>query len=431
MMKRSGKATILWLLAAGLLAFPVLIWIIATAPSFTWPVILWELGRLAGLVGMVILFFQFVLASRIRAFEMDLGQDKLMLLHRKLGITVVVLLFLHSASLTGFDLISMGMLRVNTFRLLGIIAFLLMLVAAATAMYHQKMGLKYETWKYIHWINYVVFILVFIHSMWLGTTLRASVPLVVFWYTLLALFHLILLIKLVRFIHMRRNPSQVVAVQQATHDTWNLEFDGPKLAHKPGQYLMLALGRSEGISESHPFTISSAPGADRLSATPKESGDFTSTLGRTKPGDKAYIQGPYGVFTYERAQKEKLLFIAGGIGITPFLSMLRDMLRNSVARDVVLLWGNKTEQDIPFREEFARLETELEGLRVHHVMSHQDAYVGEKGFVDAEKIDRLVPDHAQRSVFLCGPPIMRDMLLAHFASIKKPKSDIHVEMFAL
>ena len=110
--------------------------------------------------------------------------------------------------------------------------------------------------------------------------------------------------------------------------------------------------------EEHHFTIASSPTEPAFhTSTIKASGDFTATIGQTSPGDLAIIQAPFGRFSYVlKPQALDLVFIAGGIGITPLMSNLRHMRDTQADRRVLLLYSNKTENDIVFREELAQIE---------------------------------------------------------------------------
>jgi ferredoxin-NADP reductase len=228
-----------------------------------------------------------------------------------------------------------------------------------------------------------------------------------------------------------RQPYRVEDVVQETHDTWTLRFAGPQLDYHPGQFMLLRLRRNGKLSESHPFTISSSPTERQLAVTPKAVGDFTETVGETSPGDTAYIEAPYGVFSYVNHTGLSLAFIAGGIGITPFMSMLRHMRDTGDTRNVVLIWGNKSEADIPFRDEMEQLEHSADWLRVVHVMSHQEDFGGEQGFITGELIERQIPDIRERQVFICGPPVMMEKVRPAVAALGLPKGRIHFERFAI
>jgi predicted ferric reductase len=194
---------------------------------------------------------------------------------------------------------------------------------------------------------------------------------------------------------------------------------------------MVWLIRNGRVSEPHPFTISSSPTQDRLSISVKSVGDFTATIGDTKTSDRAYIDAPYGAFSFLNHDAQNLVFVAGGIGVTPFMSMMRYLVDNGLDRNVLLIWGNKTERDITFRDELENMVAHMPSLRVVHVMSNQDDWPGETGYVDAKMLERYMRGVENPQVFVCGPPVMMPKVINALRDLGVPKQRIHYEQFAL
>jgi predicted ferric reductase len=300
-----------------------------------------------------------------------------------------------------------------------------------SALLYGKLHLKYGTWKQVHWFNFIILPIIFAHSVLLGTELGSQPPLLIFWYILGGVYLLLVAFILWDRIAVKKHPVQVTDVLQETHDTWSLHFKGRKPDHKPGQFLMLSMLREGRPVEPHPFTISSSPTSDDLSISVKAVGDFTSTIKETTPADHAYIGAPYGTFSFLNYDAPNLVFIAGGIGITPFMSMLRYMVDQKLDRNVLLIWGNKTEQDIAFRAELEQMTRATPTLRVVHVLSNQADWPGEKGYVDAELLRKYMEGFENPQVFVCGPPVMMTKVIRTLRQSGVPKSRIHYERFAL
>jgi ferredoxin-NADP reductase len=163
----------------------------------------------------------------------------------------------------------------------------------------------------------------------------------------------------------------------------------------------------------------------------KAVGDFTATLGETRPSDQAYVDMPFGVFTFLRHDAERLIFIAGGIGITPFMSMLRYIHDRKLRKEVILLWSNKQEKDIAFRAELEEMATEMASLKVLHILTRQDDWPGEKGRMNADKLKKHVGDFGKGEFFVCGPPPMMTDVQKTLSILGVPKRRIHMERFAL
>ena len=146
-------------------------------------------------------------------------------------------------------------------------------------------------------------------------------------------------------------------------------------------------------------------------------------------GDYALIDAPYGRFSFLHFPAADYLFIAGGIGITPFMSMLRYMRDNRITKKVLLLWGNRTEQDIVFGAELTQMAQTLTDLQVVHVMSNSSNQNGENGFIDAALIKKYGGNFSGKEIFICGPPIMMKLVLKALKSLKVRKKQIHFERF--
>lgn len=425
------RKTVLFLVAAAFIAVPIVAWASVMSSLFGQLPFSYLALQVTAFIAFTLFFFQFVLSSRIRIFEKDIGLDRLFVAHRFVGQVGLGFALLHFIFVGVYELGFLGQLSLNTGKFLGVIGLLGMIVVGAVASTYKKLNLRYETWKNIHRAAYFIYPVLFAHVLMLGSTVSASPVIAAYVYVIIGLYALVVLAKTIKLIRVRRNPFTVAAVEQLTHDTWNLRFDGPKPSFKPGQFMLISLRRDGQTSESHPYTISSSPTAKQLSITPKAIGDFSASVKDTKVGDQAFIEAPYGAFTYDRAPTNKLVFIAGGIGITPFLSMLRYMRETGGNQMVTLLWGNKTEADMAFREEIDAMEEAMPNLHVVHILSHQKDWEGETGFITGDKITALVPDYADRSFFICGPPVMREKVVPELKELGIGRSRIFFEIFAL
>jgi predicted ferric reductase/mono/diheme cytochrome c family protein len=412
-------------------------WLQSLGPSAAAPVtvstILYGTVRFLALVGFELVLFQYVLSSRIKWIEKKIGLDKLFRIHRMCGIIGVTFIIVHPIFLITFGKIQSYEILQSTSRLaavsIGVLTLSILCVTGGVALLHRRLNLKYETWKGIHKANYIVLPLGFMHSLIMGSDL-ANEPLRTFWLVLLVIYAAVLTYKLVNRIRVRSHPFKVAEVVQETRDTWSLYFEGKDMDYKPGQFMSVRLIRDGKVSEPHPFTISSSPTWGRLSITVKSVGDFTSTIGDTKTSDHAYVDAPYGVFSFLKHDAQELLFIAGGIGITPFMSMLRYIHDEQLKRDVVLMWANKTEQDIAFKDELEKM-AEMSSLNVVHVLSRQPNWPGEKGRIDADKLKKYTSHLKEPQCFICGPPPMLAAMIRTLRELGIPKNRIHYEYYSL
>lgn len=226
-----------------------------------------------------------------------------------------------------------------------------------------------------------------------------------------------------------------------TYDITSLHLEGgnAKFAkRKAGQFASVSLQCPEGWSTPHPFTISSAPEDKILSITVKKLGSFTTALHELPPGSKLRFWGPLGKFCRDIDSKPAVVMISGGIGITPFLSVLRHFRNISSANKITLFWINKTSADVFAQNEIAEL-SQLLNLTIIHCFSRETEVQGyfqakfpnifyEKGHLS---LDILKKHKAEKEAafYLCGPPAMMDSTLAELEGLQVPQSSIEQERF--
>jgi predicted ferric reductase len=233
-----------------------------------------------------------------------------------------------------------------------------------------------------------------------------------------------------------RRPWVVESVEPAAQDAWELTLtaqghDG--IRFQPGQFAWVTLGTSPFAIREHPFSFSSsAEHPDRVSFTVKELGDFTTALDRFEPGTRAYLDGPYGVFSYERNEAAGFVFIAGGIGISPIMSMLRTLADRDDRRPMVLLFGAPTRADVALDEELDELSERLD-LRVTYVLEDPpEGWEGETGVLSPEVLDRHLPRwRGGTQYFVCGPDVMMDAVESSLLERGVPEDHINLERFDL
>lgn len=418
--------------------------IIVTAYRLPPPDLLaYNLGRAFALIAFVILALQFPLAARLTWVERPFGLNLVMPFHRNMAVLAALLLVVHPFMMVmggaGWKLI----LEDPTWYIwVGRIALATLLLSVIISLGRRWLRLPFETWRLGHNISGpVIVVLGFVHSWY------ASVD---FTLTAMQVLWVALVVQAAGFYwhhrfatpaRLRQNPYQVVDVRQESHNVWTLKFappaGQPRFDFLPGQFQFVTLLRGRGLpEEEHHFTISSSPTEKGFhTSTIKVSGDFTATIGQTQPGDQAVIQAPFGRFSYlHHPEARDLVFIAGGIGITPFMSNLRHMRDIQADRRVLLLWVNKTEADIIFREELADLEAGVRPeVEVVHILSRPEAgWEGERGRLDRVSLKRLAGERLSQSlVFLCCPPAMAQSLLLALPALGVPEDRISLEYFSL
>jgi predicted ferric reductase len=424
------KRTLFLLFMALCLAAAAVSWARTLASGLPWPVYLQELGGLLGLLGFILLFFQYVHISRIKFIERGIGLDRLIAMHKPLGVFVLSLVTLHPVLIFISERIQGYSTPIGFIKIVGVIGLLAVWLTAGSAVIYGRINMRYESWKRIHRIGYIILPLALFHSLFLGSTLQRGF-LKGFWGALGLCYAAVLAARIYRHYAVKRHPLRVSNIRQETHDTWSLDMEGDHPGYAPGQFMLLRLRIDGIVSAPHPFTISSSPARKGLSVCVKSVGDFTSSLSGGVRPDEAFVDMPYGVFSFLNHDAERYVFIAGGIGITPFMSMLRFMKDKELDKEVILIWGNKEKRDIAFEAELENLASRMMSLKVVHVFSREREWPGEKGRIDTERLKHYVGDFTRGDFFVCGPPgMMKDLEKALF-TLGVERRRLHSERFSL
>lgn len=413
-MGRSGAVR--WILAyAALVVLPLFIALVRPLPPGRgfWT----EFGVGLGFVGLAMLWLQFALTARFRNIAASLGLDTMLQFHGRAGVFAIlfalahpaVLLIAQPAYIEFFDP------RVSAARALALFALVGALVLLALLTFQRRpLRIPYEWWRLTHGVlGFGVVFLGTVHVLRVGHYI--SVPWKqALWGALgLAAVTLLIQTRVFRPMQLRKRPYRVVEVQHHRGDAWTLaiEPDGHSgLRFDAGQFVWLTLGGSPFSLQQHPFSFSSSSASpQRLELTIKALGDFTSTIGTVQPGERAFLEGPYGAFTMD-TEAPRVVFIAGGVGITPIMSMLRTARDAGDQRPFLLIYGTSRPERTLFMEQVDELRRQL-NLEVVHVFEDapQD-WTGERGMMTPEVLARhLPPADTDYQALVCGPAPFMDI----------------------
>jgi propane monooxygenase reductase subunit len=229
---------------------------------------------------------------------------------------------------------------------------------------------------------------------------------------------------------LRTARARVEAIEPLTRDIRRLELSVAEgeMPFRCGQYVDIGI---PGTGESRSFSMANLPSDDgRLEFMIKlyPGGQFSSLLadGVLQVGDELDVTGPYGVFTLRETDRP-LLFIGGGAGMAPILSLLRSMVEQGVARPAVYYYGAREEQDLFHLEELAELQTKLPGFRFVPALSDAD-WEGETGLI-TDIVERYEQDLDGVDAYLCGPPPMVDAAQEMLMRSGVDEARIHFDKF--
>lgn len=249
--------------------------------------------------------------------------------------------------------------------------------------------------------------------------------------------------QIVERLHPARMKLRVTEIVQETPSTKTLRFertDGPLPPFRPGQYVNLFVD-VDGVLTSRPYSISSAPGSAETEATldltvRDKPGGFVAPflLNEVEVGDEFETTGPSGSFYHEPLiDGEDLVFLAGGSGITPFMSIIRDAFgsdEDPPSLRIHLLYGSRVPDDVIFGAELAALAERHPGLRYSPILSEPPpGYEGLTGFLDAAAIRRQVGDLSGKTVYVCGPNVMYGFCVEALTELGVPPYKIKREIY--
>lgn len=186
------------------------------------------------------------------------------------------------------------------------------------------------------------------------------------------------------------------------------------LDFKAGQFFLVTI-KIDGKEATKHFSFSNSPTEkDYIEFTKRiTESEYSRALEKLKPGDWARLKMPLGSFTFEGEYKE-IAFLSGGIGITPIRSICKFVIDKGLPTDIVLLYGNNTEEDIIFRQDFDQMAQNNKNMRVVYTLASSDidqqSWGGRAGYIDDKMIKQEVPDYQQRVFYICGPPKMVETL---------------------
>lgn len=226
---------------------------------------------------------------------------------------------------------------------------------------------------------------------------------------------------------MMQHELTVTKVKYETYDVFNTYFSR-NFDYKPGQYLTLELDVEDTEGNTRPLSIASSPTEDFILISTKiRESPFKHKLISLKAGDKVKVIGPMGNFILKEDAKE-IIFLGGGIGITPFRDMIKYATDKKLPIKMTLLYSNKTPADICYKDEWPLFEEQNPNLKIVHTMTDDQNWEGRKGRINESLIKEF--SSADTLFYICGSPAMVTGLFELLKTMNVPMSNIKMEKFA-
>ena len=427
-----------WIFAyVALVAFPLVVLSLGTMPKgggYTW-----DFAMGLGFGGLAMLALQSVLTARFRRATAPFGIDIIYYFHRWAAVAAVGLVLGHYLLLQFRypDAIGPANPLVAPWQMTaGRVALGLFVILLVSSLWRKLFRIEYDWWRVGHAVMAVVAIVLAMAHIWgVGHYTEAAWKGQV-WGAYTALWVLVVAyVRVVRPWSLARTPYMVTDVRRERGRSWTLAVEPighSGMTFSAGQFAWLTLRASPFAAREHPFSIASSAADHRtLEFTIKELGDFTRTIKDVKVGEVAYVDGPHGVFSHASYPNAPgFVFVAGGIGIAPIMSMLRTLADQHDPRSLRLIYGNRRWDDVVFREEIERLGTRL-NLSVVHVLQEPPAnWQGLTGVLSDEVMRSALPASTNDGIFfVCGPKPMSDSVQRTLRKLGVPLHRVHCELF--
>ena len=413
-------------IAIGLVLLNIIIWLLFPPQNdqtgnYTRRII----GEVIASSTMILISIGLVLTARPRFLEPFFGGlDKMLQTHKKLSMLAFLLIIIHFFSIPKTDTLVDGK-PIGMLAFLGIIILVLLTIAPRVPLISTIFNWNYGKWRVAHKLMGVFFILGLVHYLLVDTISKQTAP---GSYMLLISFIGIVAYIYRQFFSRMFEPYRDYIVEKVNHLNGTcieiqLKPKDKPISFKAGQFVYIYFKDKHGMREPHPFTVSSAPNDDELRLTIKASGDWTRYLVKNlKPSMDAGVHGGFGMFDYRDGGKEQV-WIAGGIGVTPFLIWVRDM-NGKPEHEVDFFYGVRSQADALFWNEFKTLGSNNDSFRPHLQISLEEGHLSAEDIAKASR-GNITDKH----IYLCGPVKMTEGFARTFKEMGVPAKNVHYEEF--
>lgn len=396
-----------------------------------------SIGRLTGLVASDLLLIQVLLIARIPVLERAFGQDRIVRLHRLIGLTsfnlMVAHIVLNTWGYAGGKLLAWpATLWDLTWNypgmLLAVAGAGCLVMVAVTSFRAARRRLRYESWHLLHLYAYLGVGLALPHQLWTGQEFLASTAATVYWWTFWAVAAgSVLIFRVGLPIWRNRHDVRVTSVVPEGDGTTSVYMTSGGLAAEPGQFFVWRFLGRDGWTRGNPYSLSAAPDGRSLRISVKALGDNSGRTAQIAAGTRVLVEGPYGRLSPRARTRDKVAFIGAGVGIAP----LRSLAEGMDYTDACLVY-RYTNTPL-FEREFGTLVQER-GLRCVFLPGRRRspdswATADADPMDDVEALRRVVPDLAERDVYICGPEGWTKAVKRAASAAGVPDEQIHIETF--
>lgn len=406
-----------------------------------------------GVLSYTWILWQLVLSARPKFIEKHFGLDKMYRFHGMIAIIAIGFGIVHKLNYEAIFrdsiMTKLGEIALVIFIIVSMISIIFMWTRVLDKFAYLKRVvvwmkklkvITYERLKLMHNLTIIGILMLQVHVM-MTSAARASILVfnVYMGYFLVAMSFYIYH-KSIKAWLLEEHHYTISAIYKETSDVISLDLE-PKtlfaLNFKPGQFGYFTFLSKNIPIEEHPFSISSSPTEkSKLTITVKALGDFTHHLSNTMVGDEVRVEGPFGRFSYMNAVEEKsTVFIAGGIGITPLMSMLKHIEILDENRHVILIWAVKTKNDFIKYKTFTTLEQNMAHFSFIPIVSNDNQWTGRKGRLELDVLKDILIETSfldgNTGYYICGSSNFMKSVLDHLQTIGIPRKQVYYEKFTV
>jgi predicted ferric reductase len=392
-----------------------------------------SLSQIFALIGIVLMAVSLLLSTRIRIVE-DIfgGLDKVYRVHHLIGVVAFIMLVNHPLllvvqSLPDYKLALNYMIPgPDTSYNFGVFAQYFMILPF---IFILLIKIPYNLWRYTHKLLGISFLFASLHAINISSDVSVYMPLR---YWILFFIGIGLFSGIYTLIFYKNfGPRKIYVVKKTEQllDIINIYLKpvGKKMNFISGQFAYFRFTKSKVSKEPHPFSFSGAPSEEDARISVKILGDYTMSAREISEGDVVAVYGPYGRFgeIYNDPVKKKLIWIAGGIGVTPFLSMLRQESVNSLGHEINFFYSFLKPEEAVFKDEIDKFSSGLSNVRIYYWCS------SEKGKITAGKVAEITGEVTNAFVQVCGPEKMMVAMKEQFGELGLPEQHFFYEDFSM
>jgi predicted ferric reductase len=394
-------------------------------------------GQIAGLLGGYGCAILVALMARVPMLERQVGSDRIARWHAMAGRYTLSLVLAHATLIIWGSTVlrgstvpdeAWGIITNFPKMVSATVGTLILFAVGIVSARAVRSRVSYEVWYYLHLLTYLAVYLAFGHQVVLGFS--ESFPARVAWYALyLTAAALVLWFRILTPVRANlTHRLRVESIKEEAPGVYSVEIRGRNLedlAPEPGQFFRWRFLAQGMWWTSHPYSLSGTPRPDLMRITVKASGGHSAAVSLLRPGTRVWAEGPYGALTAARRRRPKVVLIAGGIGVTPLLTLFATLPAGP--GDMTLIYRARRREDLALHSELDAIAKDRGARLVYTV----DSTHGRFAPLTSDVLREVLPDIDQHDAYVCGPPGMAQTAFDALRGAGVPQRNIHHESFSL